>query len=104
MSTKKKTELTMSLFRKPDGTERLFGHDATDSGTNEYWVRELGAYMGEVTVTCEYESIGGDPTAALISNLEKAVEKERVYSHVRVNALLDRISRLKCLTHEAPER
>lgn len=38
-----------------------------------------------------------------IDSLEKAVESERADSQMRVNILLDRISKLKCITHEAAE-
>jgi hypothetical protein len=97
---RKSVTLKMYLFRKADGTESLMEHDLTENGTKEYWLRELGACMGRVEVTGTYVDIPGDPREKLIDGLEKAIEKERADSQVRVNLLLDRISQLKCLTHD----
>ncbi|QKE22873.1 hypothetical protein 8P_047 [Pseudomonas phage 8P] len=100
----KKVEIPMFLFRKPDGTETLGQHDHTKNGTDQYWLDQMGACMGRVVVVGEYEDIEGDPREKLIEGLEKAVEKERVDSHVRVNALLEKISQLKCLTHDTTDQ
>ncbi|QLI49448.1 hypothetical protein vBPaeMUSP18_54 [Pseudomonas phage vB_PaeM_USP_18] len=100
----KQVELPMFLFRKADGTEKLCQYDHTDNGRNQYWLNDLGACMGRVVVVGEYEDIEGDPREKLIEGLEKAVEKERVESQVRVNLLLEKISQLKCLTHDTADQ
>lgn len=96
----KQVEIPMYLFRNPDGTETLGQHDHTKNGADEYWLGQLGACMGRVVVVGEYEDIEGDPREKLIEGLEKAVSKERAESQSRVNLLLERISQLKCLTHD----
>lgn len=41
-----------------------------------------------------------DARGLMIEKLESDVKKERADSQVRVNILLDRISKLKCITHD----
>lgn len=53
------------------------------------------------TVEQEFDIPDVDLVAAQINGLEAAVQAERADSQVRVNLLLDRISKLKCITHEA---
>lgn len=53
------------------------------------------------TVEQEFEIPDIDLVAAQIDGLEKAVQAERAESQSRVNILLDRISKLKCITHDA---
>jgi hypothetical protein len=53
------------------------------------------------TVEQELEIPDIDLVAAQIDGLEKAVQAERAESQSRVNILLDRISKLKCITHDA---
>lgn len=99
----KQVEIKMFLHRKPDGTDSLHPWDRTidHNGQADDWgINQHGACMGRVVVVGEYEDIEGDPREKLIEGLEKAVEKERVASQVRVNLLLERISQLKCLAHE----
>lgn len=96
-------ELPMFLFRKPDGSETLGSYDITQDNTQEYFINTTGVCMGRVVVIGEYETIEGDAVEKLVAGLEKAVEKERADSQVRVNALRERISSLKSLTHEAAE-
>lgn len=96
----KQIELPMYLFRKPDGTEKLAQYDHTAGGTKDYWLNELGACMGRVVVIGEYEDIAGDPALKLIEELEKTVLSNRAEAQVRETALLERISQLKCLTHD----
>lgn len=52
------------------------------------------------TVEQELEIPDIDLVAAQIDGLEKAVQVERAESQSRVNILLDRISKLKCITHD----
>lgn len=44
-----------------------------------------------------------DATGLLIEKLEADVQKERADSRIRVNILLDRISKLKAITHEVAQ-
>jgi hypothetical protein len=43
-----------------------------------------------------------DTRGLMIESLKASIKKERADSQSRVNILLDRISKLKCLTHEVP--
>ena len=54
-------------------------------------------------VECEFDVPEFDLRQMEIDALEKCVIAERADSQVRVNLLLDRISKLKCLAHEASE-
>lgn len=51
-------------------------------------------------VECEFDVPAFDLRTMEIDALEKSVEVERADSQVRVNLLLERISKLKALTHE----
>lgn len=51
-------------------------------------------------VECEFDVPDFDLRSMEIDALEKSVECERADSQVRVNILLDRISKLKAITHE----
>lgn len=54
-------------------------------------------------VECEFDVPEFDLRQMEIDALEKCVQAERADSQVRVNILLDRISKLKCLTHDVSE-
>lgn len=54
-------------------------------------------------VECEFDVPAFDLRIMEIDALEKSVECERADSQVRVNLLLERISKLKALTHEVSE-
>lgn len=41
-----------------------------------------------------------DSRGLMIQALERGIQKERAESQSRVNILLDRISKLKCITHD----
>lgn len=43
-----------------------------------------------------------DTTTAQMQALDDAIQKERADSQVRVNILLDRLSKLKAIGHDAP--
>lgn len=51
-------------------------------------------------VECEFNVPAFDLRAMEIDALEKSVVAEKADSQVRVNLLLDRISKLKAITHE----
>lgn len=52
-------------------------------------------------VECEFDVPEFDLRAMEIDALEECVKSERADSQVRVNVLLDRISKLKAIGHEA---
>lgn len=54
-------------------------------------------------VECEFDVPEFDLRQMEIDALENCVQAERADYQVRVNILLDRISKLKCLTHEVSE-
>lgn len=57
--------------------------------------------LGETHVEISYPEV--DTRQAQIDALEQKVEKERTESQVRINYLLDRISKLKAISHEVVE-
>lgn len=67
--------------------------DATTSLIGERLLRE---------VECEFDVPEFDLRSIEIEALEKSVIAEKADSQVRVNLLLDRISKLKALTHDDP--
>lgn len=104
MATKperKSIKLQMFLFRKADGAEEFRSYDLTEGNTNERWISALGACMGQVEILGTYEDIHGDARAMVVAGLEKAIDKELADSKQRVNLLMERISQLKCITHES---
>lgn len=104
MATKperKTVKLQMFLFRKADGTDSFRSYDLTEGNTDERWISALGACMGQVEIIGTYEDIQGDARAIVIAGLEKAIHNELADSKRRVNLLLERISQLKCITHES---
>lgn len=78
-------EVTLSKFKPDDESSALF---------SARLIKE---------VECEFDVPEFDLRQMEIDALEKCVTAERADSQVRVNALLDRISKLKCLTHEVSE-
>lgn len=54
------------------------------------------------TVEQEFDIPDIDLVSAQIDGLEQAVKHERAESQSRVNLLLDRISKLKAIGHDAP--
>jgi len=63
-------------------------------------MKEL-TYLGSQSVMLSWADI--DIEQARIDSLEAQVQAERAASQVRVNALLDRISKLKAIGHEVAE-
>ena len=99
--SKKTIKMQMFVHRKADGTESVNEHDHTKNNTIQMWVELMGALVGVVDATITYESPPEvDVNQVLVEGLERAIDQERADSQVRVNLLLDRISQLKCLTHE----
>lgn len=60
-----------------------------------------GALLGVREVEVEFEAFDLDPVVAMIDGLEKQVEQERADSQRKVNFLLEKISKLRCLEHKA---
>ncbi len=56
--------------------------------------------MDTVQVEVEYQEV--DTSQAEIDKLEEKLQDERADSQVRVNYLLDRISKLKAIGHDVP--
>jgi len=63
------------------------------------WPNLYGVLLGTQEIEIEFDEIDKDPIAAMVENLEAQVDRERADSQVRVNGLLDKISKLKCLEH-----
>jgi hypothetical protein len=61
------------------------------------WSHLYGALLGTQEIEIEFDEINKDPLTAMVENLEAQVDRERADSQVRVNVLLDKISKLKCL-------
>lgn len=59
-----------------------------------------GALLGIREVEVEIEPFDIDPVVAMIDCLEAQIEKERADSQMRVNLMLERIGKLKCLEHK----
>ena len=88
-----KTTIKLYIHQLPGGPQ-----EALTCNMSEYSAT-WGALLGTVDVEVEWKEIDRDPREALIESLESQVEKERADSQVRVNHLLDQISKLKCLEH-----
>jgi len=86
-------ELKMYLHVDADGSRELYASDMSKYN--------CGACLGEITVIGTYEDIDKDPREAMIESLEKQVVDERADSQLRINGLLDRIGKLKCLEYKA---
>lgn len=69
----------------------------TDSATCLVGTRLLGE------VDCEFDVPDFDLRGIEIESLEASIQVEKAESQIRINHMLDRISKLKCLTHEAAQ-
>lgn len=56
--------------------------------------------LGEIEIDVDYPEV--DTRQSQIDGLERAIKKDRAESQSRVNILLDRISKLKAIRHDAP--
>lgn len=89
-------------------TSSISPHDKGKIGVNDFnMARSFGGrpadriLLGTVDVEIEIPEV--DTNQAEIEILEKQVQSERAESQSRVNILLDRISKLKAITHEVSE-
>lgn len=85
--------------------ERVEGYQAGDRYISRYAEHEMSHNNGEVVclgervIDIDFPEV--DTRQIQIDALESAVKAERAESQSRVNILLERISKLKCLTHNA---
>jgi len=87
----------------------LYVHSLVRSWKPEPEIFVAGQNMGSIddyTLICtrqvDIDIPEFDATGLLIEKLEAEVQKERAESQSRVNILLERISKLKAITHEVP--
>ena len=84
-----------AITRKWDPAPEISISDLNMSGSEDYTLickREVEIDIPEF-----------DARNLMIESLEAGIQKERADSQVRVNILLDRISKLKALTHEVAQ-
>ena len=87
--------------------ERVTGLNAGQRYVSPYKEHEMDhcqadiVLLGETHVEISYPEV--DTRQAQIDALESKIEKERTDSQARVNLLLDRISKLKAISHEVVE-
>lgn len=92
-----KTTITLYIHQRPGEEQRALTCDLSEFGS-------YGALLGTREIEVEWEGFDIDPVAAMIDNLEQQVQKERAESQLRINALLDKIGKLKCLEHKPEVR
>lgn len=80
------------------GEVELQSYKPDETQKDTYFAKRL---LGETEVEAEVPSF--DIVMLEIENLEKAVQREKADSQVRVNILLDRLSKLKAIGHEVIE-
>lgn len=84
--------------------ERISGYDVGVKYISRYREHKMEHNKGEILCLgerdIEIDFPDVDTRQMQIDALESAVQAERAESQSRVNLLLDRISSLKCLTHE----
>lgn len=97
MNLPKQVTLTQYLHMSHgiDGTPRFDLYSCDISANSSFGDC---ACLGLVTVVVDVPQV--DPVAKMIDSLEQQVERERADSQMRVNALLDRISKLQCLEYK----
>jgi len=84
--------------------ERVEGYNTGERYISRYAEHEMShnngqvVCLGERIIDIDFPDI--DTRQMQVDALEKAVQAERAESQSRVNILLDRISKLKCITHE----
>lgn len=88
--------------------KKIYLHWKTGEQASNFVVTEtdlsiLAEYQLIATAEVEFDIGDFDPRETELANLEAAVQQERADSQVRVNILLDRISKLKAISHDAPE-
>ncbi len=79
------------------GEVELQSYKPDESPKDSFFAKRL---LCEVEVEADVPSF--DIVMLEIENLEAAVQKEKADSQVRVNILLDRLSKLKAIGHDAP--
>lgn len=93
-----KATIKLYIHQIPGQEQRAWVYDLSK------WPESYGALLGVREVEVEFEPFDVDPVVAMIDGLEKQVEKERAESQGRVNLLLEKISKLKCIEHKPEVR
>lgn len=89
-------------------TQSIAAYNAGKVSVNDFnMAKSFGGKPAEcillATIEQEFDIPDVDLVAAQIGGLEAAVQAERADSQMRVNALLDRISKLKAISHEVSQ-
>lgn len=92
-----KTTIELFIHQKPGEPQKALTCDMSEYAEKSWG---HGVLLGVREVEVEFEPFDIDPTQALIASYEAQVVKERADSQVRVNLLLDKISKLKCIEHK----
>jgi hypothetical protein len=92
-----KTDIKLYIHQKPGDVQKALTCDMSDYPT--LYGAMLGYYVAEV----EWPEVEADPTALLVKQYEKELEREIADHHSRVHVINERINSLLCLTHDDPE-
>lgn len=79
------------------GEISLLDYKPYDSGPNDSFSKRI---IGTTEVEVDVPAF--NIISLEVEGLEKAIQKEKADSQVRVNILLDRLSKLKAIGHDAP--
>lgn len=90
--------LTVNTGSYKHGEVELQSFKPTDSDTDTFFGRR---FICEVEVEADVPEF--DIVALEVDSLEKTIQKEKADSQVRVNILLDRLSKLKAIGHDVIE-
>jgi hypothetical protein len=92
-----KTDIKLYIHQKPGDVQKALTCDMSDYPT--LYGAMLGYYVAEV----EWPEVEADPTALLVKQYEKELEREIADHHSRVHVINERINSLLCLTHDDSE-
>lgn len=79
-------------LHKYDSSFYFTEHDASEFGH---------ALLGKATIS--FIMPNGDPVKSMVKSLEKAIEKEKAESHVRICELKEKIQQLLAIGHDGGE-
>ena len=91
-----KMYITVGVGKWNHGEVGLSAYKPADDADSSF-IRRL---LDEVEIEVEVPDF--DLVSIEVDALEKSIQKERADSQVRVNILLDRLSKLKAIGHDAP--
>jgi hypothetical protein len=92
-----KTTIRLFVHQKPGEEQRLLTADMSDYPTL------YGALLGYFETEVEWPEVDADPTAILVKQYEKELEREIADHRSRVHVINERINSLLCLTHDNSE-